>query len=67
VILAFFGLNESFAGEAGVAAFERDLEAWVTLHRAARYNGTSPPRIVLVSPIRAGAADAAGPRRRRGP
>src|SRR4051794_29767309 len=51
VILAFFGLNESFAGEAGVAAFERDLEAWVTLHRAARYNGTSPPRIVLVSPI----------------
>jgi lysophospholipase L1-like esterase len=51
VILAFFGLNESFAGEAGVAAFERDLETWVTLHRAARYNGTSPPRIVLVSPI----------------
>lgn len=51
VILAFFGLNESFAGEAGVAAFERDLEAWVTLHRAARYNGTTPPRIVLVSPI----------------
>ena len=51
VILAFFGLNESFAGEAGVAAFERDLEAWVTLHRAARYNGKSAPRIVLVSPI----------------
>ena len=51
VILAFFGLNESFAGEAGVAAFERDLEAWVTLHRAARYNGKSAPRLVLVSPI----------------
>jgi len=51
VILAFFGLNESFAAEAGVAAFERDLEAWVTLHRAARYNGKSAPRIVLVSPI----------------
>ncbi len=51
VILAFFGLNESFAGEAGVAAFVRDLEAWVTLHRAARYNGKSAPRIVLVSPI----------------
>ena len=51
VILAFFGLNESFAGEAGVAAFERDLEAWVALHRAARYNGTSAPRIALVSPI----------------
>jgi lysophospholipase L1-like esterase len=51
VILAFFGLNESFAGEAGLAAFERDLEAWVALHRAARYNGRSSPRIVLVSPI----------------
>ena len=51
VIVAFFGLNESFAGEAGVAAFERDLEAWVTLHRAARYNGRTAPRIVLVSPI----------------
>jgi lysophospholipase L1-like esterase len=51
VILAFFGLNESFAGEAGLAAFDHDLEAWVTLHRAARYNGRSAPRIVLVSPI----------------
>jgi lysophospholipase L1-like esterase len=51
VILAFFGLNESFAGEAGVAAFERDLEAWVALHRAARYNGKSAPRLALVSPI----------------
>src|SRR5690349_8141004 len=51
VILAFFGLNESFAGEAGVAAFERDLEAWVTQQRAARYNGRTAPRLVLVSPI----------------
>ena len=51
VILAFFGANESFAGEAGVATFERDLEAYVTTQRAARYNGTSPPRLVLVSPI----------------
>jgi len=51
VILAFFGLNESFGGEAGVAPFVRDLEAWVTLHRAARYNGRTAPRIVLVSPI----------------
>ena len=51
VILAFFGLNESFAGEAGVAAFTRDLEAWVTQQRAARYNGRTAPRLVLVSPI----------------
>jgi lysophospholipase L1-like esterase len=51
VILAFFGLNESFAGEAGVAAFTRDLEAWVGQQRAARYNGRTPPRLVLISPI----------------
>lgn len=51
VILAFFGLNESFAGEAGIAAFERDLDSWVATHRAARYNGRGAPRIVLVSPI----------------
>jgi lysophospholipase L1-like esterase len=51
VIIAFFGLNESFAGEAGLAAFERELEAWVTQQRAARYNGRDAPRLVLVSPI----------------
>jgi lysophospholipase L1-like esterase len=51
VILGFFGLNESFGGEAGVAPFEKELEAWVAQHRAARYNGRTAPRIVLVSPI----------------
>jgi lysophospholipase L1-like esterase len=51
VILAFFGANESFAGEAGLAAFSRELEAWVTQQRAARYNGRTAPRLVLVSPI----------------
>src|SRR5690349_15083271 len=29
VVLGFFGLNESFGGEAGLAAFEKELEAWV--------------------------------------
>ncbi len=66
VILAFFGLNESFAGEAGVAAFERDLEAWVTLHRAARYNGTDGAAARAGVADRARAAGAARPRRRRG-
>jgi lysophospholipase L1-like esterase len=51
VIIAFFGANESFEGEAGVAGFEKDLEAYVAAHRAARYNGSTPPRLVLVSPI----------------
>ena len=51
VILAFFGQSESFEGEAGVAQFEQDLATWVRANAAAKYNGTSTPRIVLVSPI----------------
>ncbi len=51
VVLAFFGLNESFDGEAGVETFERDLVGYLRGHLAARYNGTTAPRIVLVSPI----------------
>ena len=51
VIFAFFGLNESFGGEAGLPAFERDLDAYLRGHLAAKYNGASPPRMVLVSPI----------------
>lgn len=51
VIFAFFGLNESFDGAAGLAAFERDLEGYLRGHLAATYNGAAPPRLVLVSPI----------------
>lgn len=51
VVIAFFGLNESFEGEAGLPQFERDLDAYLSAHLAARYNGTSAPRVVLVSPI----------------
>jgi hypothetical protein len=51
VMVAFFGANESFEGEAGLTRFEKDLEAYVTTHRAARYNGTAAPRLALVSPI----------------
>jgi lysophospholipase L1-like esterase len=51
VVLCFFGANESFAGEAGVAQFERDLDAYLAAHLAARYNGQSAPRVALVSPI----------------
>ena len=51
VIFAFFGYNESFAGEAGLPAFRNDLRAWLTHTLAQRYNGTSAPRVVLFSPI----------------
>jgi hypothetical protein len=51
VILACFGLNESFDGEAGLAKFEKDLDAYLQVHAAARYNGNSAPRLALVSPM----------------
>ena len=51
VIFAFFGLNESFEGKAGLGKFEQDLDAYLRANLAAQYNGTSPPRLVLVSPI----------------
>jgi len=51
VVLAFFGLNESFDGDAGLGQFERDLDAYLRANLAAKYNGTTAPRLVLVSPI----------------
>jgi len=51
VILAFFGASESFAGEAGLPQFERDLETYLRTHGAAIYNGKTPPRLALISPI----------------
>jgi lysophospholipase L1-like esterase len=51
VILAFFGLNESFDGEAGLPKFEQDLEGYIKTQQQAKYNGTSAPRLALVSPI----------------
>jgi lysophospholipase L1-like esterase len=51
VIIAFFGLNESFDGPEGLARFESDLDAYLGTHLQASYNGRTPPRLALVSPI----------------
>ncbi|MEX1048561.1 MAG: PVC-type heme-binding CxxCH protein [Akkermansiaceae bacterium] len=51
VVFAFFGYNESFGGEAKLASFSADLAAMIDKYRAAKFNGESPPRIVLFSPI----------------
>lgn len=51
VILAFFGFNESFAGEAGLPKFKEDLAAWVKRTREQFTKDGEAPRIVLVSPI----------------
>ena len=50
-ILAFFGYNESFAGPEGLDRFRGELEAFIGHTLKQRYNGTTPPRLVLVSPI----------------
>jgi putative heme-binding domain-containing protein len=51
VIFAFFGYNESFAGEAGLPKFKQDLDEWIKHTLAQKYNGKSAPRLVLFSPI----------------
>ena len=50
-ILAFFGYNESFDGPAGLERYKGELDAFITHSLAQKYNGTSAPRLILVSPI----------------
>jgi glucose/arabinose dehydrogenase/lysophospholipase L1-like esterase len=51
VVFAFFGYNESYAGEAGLPAFRQQLADWIAHTHAQRYNGRSAPRVVVFSPI----------------
>jgi putative heme-binding domain-containing protein len=51
VIFAFYGYNESFAGEAGLDKFKSDLEGFIKHVLSQKYNGKSAPRLVLFSPI----------------
>jgi putative heme-binding domain-containing protein len=51
LIFAAYGFNESFAGEAGLPEFRRKLAGFLRALGGKAFNGTSPPRIVLVSPI----------------
>ncbi len=51
VIFAFFGFNESFAGSAGIEKFRSDLAAFIEARLTQRYNGESPPQLVMVSPV----------------
>ncbi len=50
VVLYFFGFNESFAGEKGLARFTADMTKLVEETKANDY-GMGSPRVVLVSPI----------------
>jgi len=51
VILAAYGFNESFAGEAGLEAFRGQLAKFLAELKTKAYNGHSAPRVVLISPI----------------
>lgn len=50
VILAYWGFNESFKGEAGLADFKKALDESLKKHLSADY-GKGQPRVVLLSPI----------------
>ncbi len=51
VIIACFGMGESFDGEAGLKGFSSDLKGFISTHTGKTYNGESPVRLILVSPI----------------
>jgi len=51
VIFAAYGFNESFAGEPGLAEFRVNLADYLTRLKTLAFNGHSPARIILVSPI----------------
>jgi glucose/arabinose dehydrogenase len=51
VVFAFFGYNESYAGNDGLDAFKKTLADWLTHTNAQKYNGKTAPRVVLFSPI----------------
>ncbi|GAB2781495.1 GDSL-type esterase/lipase family protein [Rhabdobacter roseus] len=51
IIIAFFGYNESFQGQAGLENYKAELDAFVKYTLSQTYNGTTPPQLALVSPI----------------
>ncbi|HEV3166479.1 MAG TPA: SGNH/GDSL hydrolase family protein, partial [Isosphaeraceae bacterium] len=51
VVFAFFGYNESFAGQEGLGKFKKDLDEFIKHTLTQKYNGKSAPRLVIFSPI----------------
>lgn len=50
IIIAFFGYNEAFNGQAGLENFKGELRAFIKHTRSQKYNGTSVPQLALISP-----------------
>ncbi|MST00281.1 MAG: azurin [Pedosphaera sp.] len=53
VVWGFFGYNESFAGDAGLAKFKEDLGRFIKHTQGQNYSGKGNARVVLFSPIAA--------------
>ncbi len=51
VIFAFYGYNESFAGQAGLEDFKKNVADFIAHVSSQKYNGKSAPRLVLFSPV----------------
>ena len=51
VLIACFGMGESFAGESGLSDFRQDLIDFLNSHQGKSYNEESEVRLVLVGPI----------------
>ena len=51
VIIACFGMGESFAGESGVERFKQDLQNFIASPKGKKYNGKTEVRLILISTI----------------
>ena len=51
VVFCFFGYNEALRGESALAGFTKNMASMIDSMRAKKYNGESPPRLVVFSPI----------------
>jgi mono/diheme cytochrome c family protein/glucose/arabinose dehydrogenase len=51
IILAFFGHNESFQGQAGLENYKAELDAFIKHTLSQNYNGDSTTQLAIVSPI----------------
>ena len=51
VIIACFGMGESFAGERGLDEFRENLKDFIASHKGKKYNGETEVRLILISPI----------------
>jgi lysophospholipase L1-like esterase len=51
IVVAFFGYNESFQGQRGLENYKAELDAFINHTLKQKYNGNSPPRLAIISPI----------------